>query len=149
MAKQLILMSDVDGLGIVGDEVKVADGYARNYLLPKNLAAPVSEKMKERLAEKRIEREAELAKELEQAKTLQGTVEETSLTIAVRTSSEGKLYGSIKTAEIVKAAAEQGLELDKQQVIIDSPIRELGVFTVQVRLHPEVLAELKVWVVEE
>jgi large subunit ribosomal protein L9 len=149
MSKEIILMADIDGLGRAGDVVTVADGYARNYLLPKKKAAPVTaatHKQLEKLQAERKEREAE---ELAGAQKLSARVEQSSVTIAVKAGPEGKLFGSVSLGDILSAVAEQGLTLDKHQVKLDEPLRELGVFNLPVKLHPDVEATLKVWVVEE
>lgn len=149
MAKEIILMEDVDGLGVQGDVVKAADGYVRNYLFPKNLAAPVTEATRRQLDTLRKQRASDFAGQKSGAEKLAKTVEQTSCTVAVKTGEGGKLFGSVTSADIVKVLKDQGLAVDKNQVVLDQPIRELGVFTVSVKLHPEVEATLKVWVVEE
>jgi len=149
MSKEVILMADVDGLGIEGDVVKVADGYARNYLLPKSLAAPVTEATRRRLEKKRAEREAQMAAEREAAETLAKKVEGTSCTITVKTGEEGKLFGSVTSMDIVGSLKTQGVEVDKSQVDLPEPIRELGVFNVPVKLSAGIQAMVKIWVVEE
>jgi len=149
MSKELILTTDVEGLGIVGDVVNVSEGYARNFLLPHEKAAPVSDVMKQRLAKARAEREVELAQEKETALKSKTQIEEASVTVKARTNEEGHLYGAVSVNDIVSAAEEEKLSLDKKSVHIDAPIKETGVFTATVVLHPEVKASLKVWVVEE
>ena len=149
MNKEVILMSDVDGLGIVGDVVKVSPGYARNYLIPRKLGAPVSALMIQRLAQKRATREVELQDELQKAEAMSEKFKDASCTIPVKTSGEGSLYGAVHVAEIVEAAGKQGIKLNKEQVILDAPLKELGMFNVAIRLHPKVKASIKVWIVEE
>ena len=150
MATEVFLMTDVPDLGAEGEVVTVADGYARNYLVPKKLAAAVTEATRRRLGKIREERktahEAELAAAQELAKKL-ATV---SCTILAKTSKEEKLYGSVLPADIVEALKSHGIEnVEKQHLVLDEPIRELGVFDVPVKLHPEVETTVKVWVVEE
>ena len=149
MSTEVILMANVEGLGAEGQVVSVADGYARNYLLPKNLAAPVTEATRRRLEKKRRVRTQQQANDLESAQSVRTTIEQTSCTIAVKTGPEGKLFGSVSAADILAALKEQGIALDKHQVGLDEPIRELGIVNVPIKLHPEVEASLKVWVVEE
>jgi large subunit ribosomal protein L9 len=149
MATEVLLMQDVPDLGKEGDVVQVADGYARNYLLPRSLAAPVTEAMRRRLARLREQREAARRDELNAARELANRLVQASVTIAVRTSDAEHLYGSVTAADIVDALAQQGLELDRHALRLEQPIRELGVFDVPVRLHPEVETTVKVWVVEE
>jgi len=149
MTKEVILMEDVTGLGDQGDVVQVADGYARNYLLPKSLAAPVTEATRRRLEKKRKEREAERAQQRAEHEALARKIEQTSCTIPVKTGEEGKLFGSVGVQDILASLAEQGLTLSRNQLLLEAPIRELGVFKIPVKLQPEMEATLKVWVVEE
>jgi len=149
MSKEVLLMTDVAGLGSEGEVVKVSEGYARNCLLPQKLAAPVSEGTKRRLAKMREQREAthqaEMAGAREMAKKLAGV----SCTITVKTGGDGKMFGSVTTTHIADVLKAQGIELDKHGLLLEAPIRELGVYDVKVKLHPEVEASVKVWVVEE
>lgn len=149
MSKELILLSDVDGLGIVGDVVKVANGHARNYLLPQGLAKPVTEKLIEKLADAKAQREAELLEEKAHAESFAEKVAKAEITIKVKTSAEGRLYGSVGESEIADQANKTGLKIDVKQVHLGSPIRQLGEYDVRIRLHPEVAENLKVRVVEE
>jgi len=142
-------MADVADLGSEGDVVAVADGYARNYLLPRKLAAPVTEATRRRLARIRAEREEARRKAVESAGALSKKLTGVSCTIAVKTSEDDKLYGSVSAADIVEALKEQGIELDRHALVMESPIKELGIFEIPVRLDPEVETALKVWVVEE
>ncbi|MBU0676774.1 MAG: 50S ribosomal protein L9 [Verrucomicrobia bacterium] len=149
MVKEVILMADVDGLGDQGDVVKVADGYARNFLLPKNLAAPVTEATRRKLEVKRKQQEEALVAGLSAAQKLAAAISAASCTITVKTGEEGKLFGSVSSADIAENLKQQGLTVDKLKIDLPEPLRELGVFNVGVKLHPEVAAEIKVWVVEE
>jgi len=149
MAIELILTETVVGLGAEGDVVRVAEGYARNYLLPHKLAAPVTEATRRRMETRRRAREQDQKQELEKARALVATIEQASCTITVKTGEEGKLFGSVTASDIVEALKAQGLELDKHQIELPEPLRELGVFNLPVRVHPEVQATLKVWIVEE
>jgi large subunit ribosomal protein L9 len=142
MSTELLLLSDIDKLGKAGDVVKVADGYARNYLLPQDLAAPVSKHALRRLEKLRKEREEvsriQLAEAKEKASKLDNaTVDGT------------RLYGSIQAADIA-AALETGqkITVDKAQIALDEPIKETGTFDIAVKLHPELTCTIKVWVVE-
>jgi len=149
MSKTLILLDDVEGLGIVGDVVSVADGHARNYLLPQNLAKPVTDKLIEKLADAKAKRELELMEAKAGAEAKAETVKAAKITITVKTSAEGRLYGSVGTAEIADAANKAGLDLEQKQVHLGAPIRQLGSYDVRIRLHPEVAPDLKVEVVAE
>jgi large subunit ribosomal protein L9 len=149
MATELFLMADVPDLGVEGDIVTVADGYARNYLIPKQLAAPVTNATKRRLAKIQREREVAMAEAMAEAKKLAKKLEGVSVTIAVKTIEGEKLYGSVGETEIAAALKEQGVEIDKALIALESHIKELGVFDVKIKLQPEVEAAVKVWIVEE
>ena len=149
MATEILLMSDVKDLGVAGDVVKVADGYARNYLLPKGLAAPVTQASLKRLEKLRKERE-ELARiQLAEARAKADQVKKASVTIRAKSSDGTNLYGSVGVADIVDALASQGIAIDRTQVILEEPFKTLGTFDVEIKLHAEVSATVKVWVVEE
>ena len=149
MSKEVLLMADVAELGAEGDVVSVSDGYARNYLLPRKLAAPVSEATKRRLAKMRGQREANHQAELAGARELAAKIEKGSCTITVKTGADGKMFGSVTAAHIVDVLKSQGTDIGKHSLQLEAPIRELGVYDVKVKLHPEVQATVKVWVVEE
>jgi len=149
MPTEVLLMADVPDLGAQGDIVKAADGYARNYLLPRKLAEAVTPAARARLAKLRERQEADRGAVLAQAQALAGRLATISCTIPVKTGEDEKLYGSVTASDIAQAAAEQGVELDRHKIELVSPIKELGVFEVPVKLHPEVEANLKVWIVEE
>jgi len=149
MSKELLLMADVPNLGTEGQVVKVADGYARNYLLPRKLAAPVTPGMRRRLAKLQQDREVTRRKEMDQAQARAETLNKVSLTIAVKTVEGEKLYGSVTAADVVTALKTQGIEIGKDQVELPEPIKELGVFNVTLRLQRDITATIKLWVVEE
>jgi large subunit ribosomal protein L9 len=149
MSTEVILMAAVAGLGGEGEVVRVADGYARNYLLPKKLAAPVTAATRRSLEKRRKERDTELVAQRAGAQEMAQRLEQTSCTIAVKAGAEGKMFGSVTAADIIDSLKLQGIALDKQQLDLAEPLRELGVFNLPVKLHPDVQATLKVWVVEE
>ena len=149
MAVEVLLMDAVPGLGIEGDVVKVADGYARNYLFPKGMASEVSEGKKRQIEKKRMERLELMKKEQSAAEELAKKFENLSCTLAVKTSESGKMFGSVTAAQVLENLAEQGVKLERNQIKLDAPLHELGVFDVVINLHPEVQTTLKVWIVEE
>jgi large subunit ribosomal protein L9 len=146
---EVILRSDIERLGKIGDVVKVSPGYARNYLIPQKLAYAATKGNLKRI-EYEIRRAAQMADhELEQARKYAGKLSELSLTFQVKVGEEDKLYGSVTTGDIADEASRQGFDLDRRKILLDEPIKKLGVYTVSVRLYPEVEAEIKVWVVKE
>ena len=135
---QVILRTDVDGLGKRGDIVDVADGHARNFLLPKGKAIQASAGAIEQAAKMRRARDLRDASDRESAQTVASTLVPKIITISAK-SHEGKLFGSVSDGDVVAAVAEQtGIELDRKVISIDEPIRELGQHRVTAALHPEV-----------
>jgi large subunit ribosomal protein L9 len=149
MATEVLLMTNVPNLGTEGEVVQVADGYARNYLFPKKMGAPVTAAAKARLQHMQAEREVKRQEALSAAQALADRLRDVSCTIAVKTGEDEKLYGSVTAADIAASVKEQGIELDRHVLDLEHPIKELGVFDVKLNLHPDVEAALKVWVVEE
>ncbi len=149
MAVELILLEDVKELGTLGDQVRVAEGYARNFLLPKNLAALVTATNLKRLEAKKLRMQEEYQQRVAVAKTLAEKIAKVSATIAMEAGEADKLYGSVGTSQIAEALANEGIELDRHSVMLAEPIRELGVYTVDIHLHTEVKTTLKVWVVRK
>ena len=149
MSVEMILKQDVKDLGIAGQVVRVAEGFARNYLVPNKFAAPVTESTRRQLAKLQIQREADRKVAVEKARELAAKVEKGSYTIAMKVGEGEKLFGSVTNGDILKVLASQGFELEKHTVELENPIKELGVFEVKVKVHPEVEATIKVWVVQE
>ncbi|MFH0908810.1 MAG: 50S ribosomal protein L9 [bacterium] len=149
MSQEVILMEDVPGLGNTGEIVRVADGYARNFLFPRKAAAAVTAATRKMVEKRQVQAEAKRAKVREDAVALAAQIGALSVSITAKAGPEGKLFGSIGNADIIQAAKGQGLALEKHQIELPEPLRELGVFTVPVKLVGDVQAELKVWIVEE
>lgn len=149
MATEILLLCDVENLGKAGDVVKVADGYARNYLLPKDLAAPVSQHALRRLEKLRKEREELSRIQKTEALDKAAKLTDASVTIRAKTVDGTRLYGSIQAADIV-AAIENGLKVtvDKAQIDLPEPLKETGTFDVTIKLHADVSTAVKVWIVE-
>jgi large subunit ribosomal protein L9 len=146
---EVILKTDMKDLGQAGDLVHVKPGYARNYLIPNGLAFLATPGARKRYEEeqRRVVRTQERAKS--DAQDLATELEGLSLTFTAKAGEEGRLYGSVTTADIAEALAKEGLDVDKRIIHLDEPIKELGVFAVPIRLHAEVEPEVKVWVVAE
>ena len=150
MAKEVILMDDVDGLGDTGEIVRVADGYARNYLLPRKLATPVTPGARRQVEKRKIVAEAKRASLRGNAEQLAAKIAAATVTIKVKTGIDGKLFGSVTTADVVDALKKQAaIEIQRKQVDVTQAIKELGDHTIPVRLYKDVKAELKVSVVQE
>ena len=146
---EIILRLDVQHLGRAGEVVKVKDGYARNYLLPKGLAYPATEGNRKRVTFEadRLARLAETEKQAAEgeAAKLAGV----SLTFPMKVGEEDKLYGSVTASDIQRRLEEQGIHVDKRKIDLSEPIRSLGEFRVGIKLHAEVRPELTVVVVKE
>lgn len=149
MAIEVILLADVENLGKEGDVVRVKDGHARNLLIPRKLAAPVTDATRRKLEKIRRDRTAVAEGELAGARAVAERIGQASCSIPMKTGDEGRVFGSVTVAHLVDALALQGLKVDRHQIDLPEPIRELGVFTVPVRVHPQVTASLKVWVTAE
>lgn len=146
---ELILKDDVEKLGSAGDVVDVKPGYARNYLLPQGLALRASEGNLKRLREERRHKERAVEREREQAEDLAARLEGRSLTFHEQAAEEGKLFGSVTAQDIEARLAEEGLTVDRRRIGLEEPIKELGVYNVEVDLYEDVTPVLKVWVVAE
>ena len=146
---EVILREHVDNLGRRGDVVKVAPGYARNYLLPRKLALAVTEGNKRIIARERQVADAREAEEKQTAEALASRLAAAELTIERRVGETEALYGSVTSADIAEALAAKGLEIEKRKIHLDEPIKAIGEFTVPVRLHRDVTAQLKVHVVKQ
>lgn len=147
MAVQLLLLEDVADLGKIGDQVHVAPGYARNYLLPRKLAVPVTKSALRRIEARKLQLQKEHEERVAVAQAMAEKMSKVSLVIKVAAGENDKLYGSVGAQQIAEAAAEQGLELDKNSIVLEDAIRELGSVDVPVKLHAEVSGTLKVMVV--
>lgn len=146
---KLILAADVERLGLMGDLVEVADGYARNYLLPRKMAAIATLKNvkslehEKRVIADRIRKEKFAAEE--EAKKISAL----SITIPVKVGEEGKLFGSVTNKDIAEGMASQGIAVDKRLVLLDKPIKEAGTFQIPVKVRHDVTGQVKVEVVPE
>ena len=146
---KLILKNDVKDLGKAGDTVNVKDGYARNFLVPQGFALEYSESTLKVIEEEKKKEKIRLEKEKKKALTEQGKISKVSCTIPVKVGEEGKLFGAVTSSDIEEALKQEGIEIDKRKIELPEPIKVLGVYTVPVKLHPEVTANIKVWVVKE
>ncbi|OVE73610.1 50S ribosomal protein L9 [bacterium B13(2017)] len=146
---EVILEKTIPKLGLIGAIVKVADGYARNFLLPKKLAI-MATKHNVAMVEKRIK--AIRAKELQEQQAFQSLAEKlegVSVNIEVKASEDGKLFGSVSNKEIAESLKEKGFDIDKKSIDLEEHIKYLGVYTIALKLHHLVQTEIKVWVIRE
>ena len=146
---EVILRDHVDNLGRRGEGVKVAAGYARNYLLPKKLALAVTEANKRQIERERAAAEARDAEEKDRAEALGQRVSQTEVEIGRRVGENDTLYGSVTSADIAQALLAKGLEIEKRKIQLAEPIKALGEFTVSIKVHRDVVSQVKVKVVPE
>lgn len=146
---QLILLEDVPSLGKAGDLVKVSDGYGRNYLIPKKKAVLATEKSLAMIEHQRQQIQQRTGKTKKDAERMAQQIEQLSCTFAKTVGESGKLFGSVTSMEIESYLKENGIDLDRKKILLEEPIKNLGMFTVPIKLHPEVTANLKIWVVQE
>ncbi len=146
---EIILREDVQHLGKAGEVVKVKDGYARNFLLPKGLAYLATESNKRKIAFEAERIAKQRAAERMAAETEATRLGDVRLTFAVKVGEEDKLYGSVTASDIQRKLEEQGFHIDKRKIDLPEPIRELGEFRVGVKIHPDVRPEILVSVVKE
>lgn len=143
---KVILKENIDTLGHIGDVVKVAPGYARNYLLPKGYALVANEKNTKALEHAKRQLEYKKNKVLEQARLLAAKIDSLALNLVHAAGEEGKLFGSVTNMELAEQLKAQGVEMDRKKIVLAEPIKQLGEYTVPVKVHPEVTATLKVTV---
>lgn len=147
---EVMLMADVKYLGKAGAIVKVADGYARNMLLPQQLAAPVTEAAKRRLAKLEAQRAAKRAEQKAAAEALAGKLAGLSVTVSARTVDGTRLYGSVNATDIAAAIeADRGVKIERSQLDLPDQLKEIGEYNAKLELDPEVKVAFKVTIVEE
>ncbi|MFQ5513274.1 MAG: 50S ribosomal protein L9 [Myxococcota bacterium] len=148
MAIDLILTEDIEKLGHAGDVVHVKPGYARNYLLPQGKAMLATKGRVRELEHKKRVIEERLRKQIANHEAMARRLDETELEFRVRAGGEGKLFGSVTSAEIARRLAEQGVEIDRRRIELDDPIKQLGEYEVAIRLHREVTGRVRVRVID-
>lgn len=141
---KVVLIKDLEGYGIFGDVINVKDGFARNYLIPRGIALPATEEnlrhVKSIISQRARKLQREKEKALELAKKLEGFM----LEIFKQVGEKGKLFGSVTAQDIAQALKEKGFEVDRKKVLLKNAIKEIGIYTVTLKLHPEVSVDIKV-----
>lgn len=146
---KVILTQDMDSLGLAGEIVEVAKGYARNYLIPKKVALEATKDNIKRTEAQRKNIEIKRIKLKEDALKVKERLADVVITISQKAGEEDKLYGSVTTMDIASRLENQGISIDRRKIILEKPIKTLGEFPVQIKLHPQVTASIKVAVVPE
>jgi large subunit ribosomal protein L9 len=146
---EIILLKSLPPLGNRGDTVRVTPGYARNYLFPRRIAVLATDSNKRIFHEDEKVRTRRDIVDMRTAKDKATKLVNVSCTITVKVGEDDKLYGSVSAADIVKELENQGFEIDKKQVHLEEPIKKIGVYTIDVKLHREVVVPIRVWVVKQ
>jgi len=146
---KVILLKDVDKLGTLGDELEIKDGYARNYLIPKKLVVESNKGALRILEQKRQERQRREDKIKAECLELAEKIKAMSCTISVDAGEKDKLFGSVTSEMISDFLKDEGVELDKKKIILEEPIKALGAYNIEIRLHPEVETQIRIWVVKK
>ena len=146
---KVILKETIDSLGIIGTEVRVADGYARNYLLPQNKAVIATPQNRKMLEQESAKFELQIAKERKLAEEMAQRLEGVVCTIAAKVSEEDRLYGSVSVRDIVDTLTNQDIVVEKRMVLLKEPIKALGSYNVPIRVYKEVEPEITVEIVPE
>ena len=146
---KVILLRDVESLGSAGEVVQVKSGFARNFLIPQHKALVASDTNVAQFESKRKQHEAVSERERRAAETIAKQLEADSLTAQVRVGEEDRLFGSVTVQNIADLLAEKDYDIDRRAIQLEEPIRALGVYTIAVRLHADVTANVKLWVVKE
>ncbi|MDD5130562.1 MAG: 50S ribosomal protein L9 [Candidatus Omnitrophica bacterium] len=146
---EVILNKDVAKIGRAGAVVQVKEGFARNFLFPHNLAKPATAASLKKLEQEQQIKSEQSAKIKEESELIKQRLDKLSLTISALTQGEEKLYGSINAHEIAQALQEEGFTVNKSSIELIEPIKSLGIYEIPVKLHPDVIAKVKLWVVKK
>ncbi len=146
---KVILRKNYENLGKIGDIVEVKAGFARNFLIPRSIAYTATPGNIKAFEQEKIQIEKREAKELAAAQKIASDLENVSISIPVKVGEEDKIFGTVTTQMIADALKEKGFDLDKRKIEITEPIKALGIYSVSVKLHPEVTTTVKTWVVRE
>jgi large subunit ribosomal protein L9 len=146
---EVILLQHMENLGRRGEVVKVRPGYARNYLMPRGLAAMATAGVKRRVEQESRKFKAQDDRARSEADAIAARLSEIELSMPVKADEEGKLYGSVSVSDVHAALAAQGVEIDRKKIVLEHSLKDLGTHDVHVRLHPDVRGTVKVTVVRE
>ncbi len=146
---KVLLREDYKNLGATGDVVKVKDGFARNFLIPQGIAFIATEQNQKKYENDLKQQGWRLERDKQHAEELAKKLENVSCTISVQVGEEDKLFGSVTSQNIADSLTEQGFKFEKRKILLDEPIKSLGIYSVPIKLHTEVTATVKVWVVKE
>jgi large subunit ribosomal protein L9 len=146
---KVILYKDIENLGKTGDIIEVKRGFAQNFLIPKGLALEATPQSLKKIEQEKKRREKIKEAEKRAAEELSLKLERISLTIPVETKDDETLYGSVSDSQICKVLEEEGIKIDRKSILLENPIKRIGVYEIPIRLHSEVETKIKVWVVKK
>ncbi len=148
-AMKVLLLQDVEKLGLEGEVVTVKDGYGRNYLIPKGLAIEATPSVLKDLEERRRQQARKLARQLEEARRMAEELAKTEVVIRAKVGEENRIFGTVTSTQVADYLAQKGFTIDRRRIEMPEDIRMLGVYTARVKLHPEVVAQIKIRVEPE
>ena len=146
---KIILCKDVEKVGVVGDVLKVKDGFARNFLIPNGLALMATKDNLKKTEDIKAVKAKELQKHIDQLQETADKIASLSLTISAEVNEKEQLYGSISALDVSSALKEEGYEVLESNIKLDNPIKSLGIYEVPIKLHPQVVSSVKIWVVKK
>ena len=146
---QIILREDIESLGLAGETVNVKDGFARNYLIPQKLAYPATRSFSRVFAEEKKLKDNRDARATAQAEQLAAKLGNVSLETSVKVGEEDKVFGAVTAADIAELLVAKGFEIDKRDILLEEPLKALGIYNVPVKVATDIKAEVKVWVIKE
>ncbi|MBN2601951.1 MAG: 50S ribosomal protein L9 [Candidatus Marinimicrobia bacterium] len=145
---RIILLQDFEGLGKAGEQIDVKDGYARNFLFPKGLALKADKNSIKRFQEMARLKDKKKDRALKQSRDLAEKLQAVSLTVPVQVGEEDRVFGAVTSIEIAQQLKEKGYEIDKRQILLEEPIKALGIFEIPIKLHSEITTSIKLWVIK-
>jgi large subunit ribosomal protein L9 len=146
---KIILRQDYDSLGKTGDTVEVKNGFGRNFLIPNRIAYPATPNFVRMVEEEQRQKLVQQSKQKKHAEQVAKKMENVSVTLAVSVGEGDKMFGSITNQDIADGLVKQGYEIDRKKIELEEPIKALGIYSVPIKLHPELEVSIKVWVVKE
>ena len=146
---KIILKKDMEKLGKAGEIVETKHGYARNFLIPKGFAVEASAANMKVYEQERLVLQRKAEKEIQEAQELAEKLNKVSITATVQVGEEDKVFGAVTNQNIADLLVEKGFEIDRKKIVLDEPLKALGVFEVPIKLHSEVQAQIKVWIIRE
>ena len=145
---RIILLQDHEDLGSAGDQQDVKDGYARNYLIPRGIALKADKNSLKRFQEMARLKELKKDRALKKSKELAEKLRSLSLTVPVQVGEEDRVFGAVTSLEIAQQLKDKGYEIDKRQIMLEEPIKSLGIFQILIKLHSEITTSVKLWVIK-